>query len=150
MDFFMRLTMFTDYSLRTLMYLSLNKDRVCTAREIAEKYNISLNHIVKVVHKLSQAGYISSMKGKGGGIRLNIASDKINLWQVIKILEPDFNVVECFDKQHNSCKIVAACDLKIILEEATRAFCDTLAKYSLNDVISKPGAFNELFLPHKK
>lgn len=142
----MRLTMFTDYSLRTLMYLSLNKDRVCTAREITEKYNISLNHTVKVVHKLSQAGYISSMKGRGGGLRLDILPENINLWQVIKLLEPDFNVVECFDKEHNSCKIVSVCDLKIILEEATHAFCDTLAKYSLADIISKPGAFNELFL----
>ncbi len=146
----MRLTMFTDYSLRALIYLSMNQDRVCTAKEIAGKYDISLNHMVKIVHKLGQAGYISSMKGKGGGIRLNMPPEKINLWQVIKILEPDFNIVECFDSKYNSCNIVSACGLKIIFEESMRAFCGTLAKYSLADAIAKPLLFKELFLPARK
>lgn len=145
----MRLTLFTDYSLRTLMYLSQHQNRVCTAREIAEKYDISLNHIVKVVHKLSQLGFIDSMKGKNGGIRLNREPAKINLWHLIKGLEPDFSVVECFNTSSNTCRIVLACGLRNIFQEAMQAFADTLAKYSLADAIAKPQLFAELLIAEK-
>lgn len=140
----MRLTMFTDYSLRTLMYLSQHQERLCTSREIAESYGISLNHIVKVVHKLSQLGYIQSNKGKGGGIRLAKTPDELNLWELVKALEPDFTVVECFDREHNSCRVVSACGLKSILHEAMQAFAATLARYTVADAIAKPQLFASL------
>lgn len=146
----MRLTMFTDYSLRALMYLSQHPDRLCTAREIAESYGISLNHMVKVVHRLSQLGYIDSMKGKGGGIRLRSPAQEINLWTVVKALEPDFTVVECFDREHNTCRVVSACGLKSILQEAMAAFAGTLSKYSIADAIAQPQLFASLTALEKK
>lgn len=145
----MRLTLFTDYSLRTLMYLLQHPDRVCTAREIAEKYNISLNHIVKVVHKLSQLGFIDSMKGKNGGIKLSREPEKINLWHLIKGLEPDFTLVECFNSNDNTCLVVSACGLKSIFHEAALAFANTLEKYSLADAVAKPQLFAELLIAEK-
>lgn len=145
----MRLTLFTDYSLRTLMYLSQYQDKMCTAREIAEKYDISLNHMVKVVHKLSQLGFIYSMKGKNGGIKLNLPPEKINLWELIQKLEPDFTIVECFNSDHNTCRIVSACGLKVIFQEAMQSFAKTLSKYSLADALAKPEVFADLLLERK-
>lgn len=145
----MRLTMFTDYSLRTLMYLSQHKGRLCTAREIATSYGISLNHMVKVVHRLAQLGYIKSAKGKGGGIALNQPPETLNLWELVKTLEPDFTVVECFDREHNTCRVVSACGLKSILQEAMQAFADTLAKYSIADAVAKPQLFAALLAPER-
>ena len=146
----MRLTMFTDYSLRTLMFLSQNQDRLCTAREIAQSYGISLNHIVKVVHNLAQLGYIKTLKGKGGGIRLSRPPEELNLWELVKALEPDFTVVECFDQQHNTCRVVSACGLKSILHEAMQAFGNTLAQYSVADAIAQPQLFATLLQPEKE
>lgn len=142
----MRLTMFTDYALRTLMYLSQHQERLCTAREVADSYGVSLNHIVKVVHRLSQLGYIKSVKGKGGGIKLNRPPEEINLWELVKSMEPDLTLVECFDPQHNTCRVVSACGLKSILHEAMQAFEATLMKYSIADTISKPRLFSSLTL----
>lgn len=140
----MRLTMFTDYSLRSLMYLSQHRERLCTAREIAESYGISLNHVVKVVHRLSQLGYIKTVKGKGGGIMLNKPPEALNLWELVQALEPDFTVVECFDREHNSCRVVSACGLKSILHEAMQAFAKTLANYTIADAVAKPQLFASL------
>lgn len=142
----MRLTLFTDYCLRTLMYLSQHPDRRCTAREIAAGYNISLNHIAKVTHRLSQLGYIEGTKGKGGGIRLRLKPEKINLWTLVQALEPDFTLVECFDKEHNTCRIVSACGLKTILHDAIKAFAATIAQYSLADALIKPELFKPLLV----
>lgn len=146
----MRLTMFTDYSLRTLMYLSQHQGRLCTAREIAEGYGISLNHIVKVVHRLSQLGFIDSTKGKGGGIKLSRPPEEMNLWNLVQELETDFTVVECFDKAHNTCRIVSACGMKAILQEAMKAFAHTLSQYTIADAVSKPQLFSTLLLPDQK
>lgn len=146
----MRLTLFTDYCLRVLMYLSQHPDKLCTAREIAGNYGISLNHVVKVVHRLSQLGYIESLKGKGGGIRLRRRPENINLWAVVQTLEPDFTLVECFDKEHNTCRIVSACGLRGILRDAMQAFGDSLAQYSIADAVSRPQLFATLLAPKQK
>ncbi|MCC6597991.1 MAG: Rrf2 family transcriptional regulator [Alphaproteobacteria bacterium] len=129
----MQLTLFTDYSLRVLMYLSENQDRLCTVKEISARYGISNNHIVKVVHKLAQLGYIQSQKGKGGGIAILKKPEDINLRDLVIDLEPGLTIVECFDSSTNTCKIVSACRLKGILAEALKAFLSTLARYTLAD-----------------
>lgn len=134
----MRLTFFTDYCLRALMYLSQHPDKNCTAREIAENYNISLNHTVKVMHRLSQLGYIESTKGKGGGVKLKKKPKEINIWELVKALEPDFTIVECFSQGHNSCRLISVCGLKSILQEALKSFAETLAKYTIADAIRHP------------
>ncbi len=129
----MQLTLFTDYSLRVLMYLSEHQDRLCTVKEISARYGVSNNHIVKVVHKLAQLGYIRSQKGKGGGVALLKKPDEINLRDLVAALEPGFTLVECFDTTTNTCRIVSACRLRGILGEALKSFLETLGKYTLAD-----------------
>jgi Rrf2 family nitric oxide-sensitive transcriptional repressor len=131
----MQFTHFTDYSLRTLMYLGMNPNRLCTVKEIAEYHKISKNHLVKVVHNLSQLGYIKSTKGKGGGICLLKKPEKINLRDLIIQLELNLTLVECFNKKTNTCHITDACGLKHILRESLQSFTDTLEKYTLADTI---------------
>ena len=90
----MQLTVFTDYGLRSLMFLAAQPDKVCSVREISEHYGISRNHLVKVVHRLAQLGYISSSKGKGGGIRLACDAHKLKLGDLVRKLEPNMQIVE--------------------------------------------------------
>lgn len=115
------------------MYLSEHQDRLCTVKEISARYGVSNNHIVKVVHKLAQLGYIRSQKGKGGGVALLKKPDEINLRDLVAALEPGFTLVECFDTTTNTCRIVSACRLRGILGEALKSFLETLGKYTLAD-----------------
>lgn len=138
----MQLTRFTDYSLRTLMYLAIQNKRLCTVKELAAYYGVSQNHLVKVVHNLASLGYIESLKGKGGGIRLLKAPDKINLRDLVIQLEPNFTLVECFDEKNNTCRIAGACGLQGILQESLKAFTETLGSYTLADTIKQPKLFN--------
>lgn len=137
----MQFTRFTDYSLRTLMYLGMHPERLCTVKEIAEHHGISQNHLVKVVHNLSKLGYIESTKGKGGGICLLKKPEKINLRDLIIQIEPNLTIVECFNKKTNTCHITKTCGLRGILKEALDAFTDTLSHYTLADTIKKPELF---------
>lgn len=140
----MQLTLFTDYSLRTLMYLSQNKESLSTVKEVAEYYNISRHHLVKIVHNLSHLGYIESVKGKNGGIKLTKEPGKINLRDLIYKLEPNLTLVECFNKGTNTCCVVKACGLKNILNQALMAFMDVLSKHTLADAVNKPELFASL------
>lgn len=137
----MQLTQFTDYGLRTLMYLAAQPERLCSVREVAEHYGISYNHLVKVVHRLSQLGYISSSKGKGGGICLAEDAQHLRIGALVQQLEPNMTLVECFDKEANTCKVVAACRLKHYLADANRAFIDSLNAHSLQDCVDNPLLF---------
>jgi len=132
----MQLTIFTDYGLRSLMYLAAQPDKLCSVREIAEHYGISRNHLVKVVHRLSQLEYVTSSKGKGGGIRLAENSAKLKIGDLVQSLEPHMHMVECFSKETNSCKITNSCKLKHYLYEASQTFVNTLNNYTLADAAS--------------
>lgn len=127
----MQLTYHTDYSLRVLMYLAIQPDRLVNIREIAERYDISRNHLVKVVHNLARAGFIKSYRGKGGGIELARKAEHINIGQVVRYTEGPLRPVECFDSERNRCVITAVCDLAPLLQEACDSFLATLDKYSL-------------------
>lgn|SRR5690606_17054590 len=131
----MQLTTFTDYGLRALMYLAAEPDRLCSVRELAEHYGISRNHLVKVVHKLSQLGYIASTKGKGGGIRLARGPAELKLGDMIRSLEPNMDIVECFDKDTNTCKVTNTCHLKHFLYDANQAFIESLNRHTLADTV---------------
>jgi len=131
----MQLTRFTDYSLRTLMYLASHSGQLSSVKEISGHYGISRNHLVKVVHRLSQLGYIETLKGKGGGIQIAKGAEKIRLGVLISELEPNMNLVECFDVKTNTCRITGACQLKHYLYEAVRSFINTMNKYTLADTI---------------
>lgn len=131
----MQLTQYTDYALRTLMYLALC-DGNATITEISERYAISRNHLVKVVHNLGKGGFIITTRGRQGGLRLAHPPSEINLGTVVRSTEPNFHLVECFDVSRNQCKITAACQLKGVLASAFSAFLAVLDQYTLEDLVS--------------
>ncbi len=131
----MQLTLYTDYSLRVLLYLGLNPRRMATITDIAQSYGISRNHLVKVVHNLATQGFIHSTRGRGGGITLARPAAEINIGDVVRHTEVSFDLVECFDQERNTCPIAAACILKSALYEARRAFMGVLDRYTLADVL---------------
>jgi len=133
----MQLTTFTDYALRSLMYLAARPDEKSSVKEIAEHYGISRNHLVKIVHRLSQLGYVETTKGKGGGIQIAEGTGKLRLGDLVKALEPNMHIVECFDAETNTCRITESCHLKHCLFEATANFIDTMNQYTLADVTAK-------------
>ena len=133
----MQLTTFTDYGLRSLMYLAENPDRMSSISEIAGFYGISRHHLVKVIHRLSQLEYITSTQGKGGGIQLSTETLNTRLGDLVKKLEANMNLVECFDKATNTCKITKTCQLKHLLFEANQSFIKTMNQYTLADIIKK-------------
>lgn len=137
----MQLTNFTDYGLRSLMYLSAYPDRKCSVREIAEHYGISRNHLVKVVHRLALLGYVLSTKGRGGGIMLARDPDSMRLGDLVKELEPNMHLVECFDHKNNTCRITSGCQLKHYLMDANKAFIETLNRHTLADTVDNKGLF---------
>ena len=142
----MQLTIFTDYGLRTLMYLAAYPERRCSVREVAEHYGISRNHLVKVVHFLSQLGYIDSSKGKGGGIRLAKPAETLRIGDLVRELEPHMQLVECFDKDTNTCRISNGCQLKHFLAEANAAFISALNRYTLAETVRNKLLFPEVIV----
>ncbi len=129
----MQLTTFTDYGLRTLMYLQANPQESFSVKQIAEYFDISRNHLVKVVHRLSQLAYIETSKGKGGGLKIAADSGKLRLGDLVTSLEPSMNMVECFDPDTNRCRMTSNCRLKRYLKTATWAYIDSLNQYTLAD-----------------
>lgn len=141
----MQLTLYSDYSLRVLIYLARHRDGLITINEIAEFYQISKNHLVKVVHQLGKIGVIESVRGKNGGLRLALAPEKIYIGDLVQKTEPNFNLVECFNFASNRCVITDACYLKNILDEGLRSMMKTLNQYTLADVITRmPNAISVL------
>lgn len=130
----MRLTSYTDYALRVLMYLALEQDRLVTIREIAESYDISRGHLMKIVNELNTKGYLEAIRGKNGGLRLRRPAEHINLGALIRETEPDLELVECFSRD-NHCKITPACSLRSVLDSALGKFLDELDQYSLQDLL---------------
>lgn len=123
------------------MYLAAHPDRRCNVREIAEHYAISRNHLVKVVHRLAQLGYIDSCKGKGGGIKMAQPADALKLGDLVRSLEPNMDIVECFNKNTNTCRIASVCKLKHYLFDAKQAFLASLDKYTLADTVRDKSLF---------
>ena len=142
----MRLTNYTDYSLRVLIYLALKKDgELSTIKEIAETYNISKNHLMKIIHHLGQLGYIETIRGRNGGIKLAKAPVDINIGEVVSKTEEDFHIVDCFQQGGGYCAISPACKLKHALYEALQAFLMVLNGYSLEDLIYNKDDLDKLF-----
>ncbi len=130
----MRLTQYTDYSLRVLIYLGLRPDRRCTIREISEAYRISRNHLMKVVQQLVAEGYVESTRGVGGGLMLAHAPNRLGVGDVVRAMEPDMGLVECM-RPKNDCVITEACRLQGMLAEARDAFLSVLDRYTLADIL---------------
>jgi len=130
----MRLTRFSDYSLRVLIYLGLQQDQLVTIRCISEAYGISRNHLMKVVSLLTRMGYLKAQRGPGGGIMLARAPAEINIAKVIRDTEEDLAMVECFVPE-GRCEISPACRLQHAISEALDAFMATLSAYTLEDLL---------------
>ncbi len=131
----MKLTRFTDYSLRVLMHLGLQENRRVTIREISESYGISRNHLMKVVSLLTRQGYLDARRGPGGGIVLARPAGEICLADVVIDMEDDLNMVECFGAD-GECVIAPVCELKCLLDQALSAYLDTLRDYTLTDLLT--------------
>lgn len=133
----MRFSSFTDYSLRVLIYLGVQKDRLATVGEIASVFDISENHLTKVVHFLSRNGYLETTRGKGGGMRLARMPEQIGLGELIRQTETDFDLVECFSGDSH-CRISPACRLNSILQDGLDAMFEVLDQYTVADLLAKP------------
>jgi len=134
-----RLTLHTDYALRMLMLLALEPDDLHTIASVAQRYRISRNHLMKVAQTLIQAGFVESVRGRHGGLKLGMDAGAIKLGAVVRATEDGFAMVECFDRRRNSCVITSACSLRKPLDEAAAAFLAVLDKVSLADAAQNPG-----------
>jgi Rrf2 family nitric oxide-sensitive transcriptional repressor len=130
----MRLTTFTDYSLRVLIYLAVRNGEHATIREIAETYGISKNHLMKVVQELSQKGYVTALRGKNGGLQLNRLPADIKIGELVREMENDLALAECLG-ENNQCILTPACGLKLVLSDALQSFFTTLDAYTLEDIL---------------
>jgi Rrf2 family transcriptional regulator, nitric oxide-sensitive transcriptional repressor len=131
----MQLTRFTDYSLRVLIDLGSHPDALATVSGMATKHVISRNHLTHVVHQLGLKGYIETTRGKGGGFRLARRPDLIRIGDVVRDMEPGFDLAECFKPGESTCHLMPACALRPVLAEAGRAFLSTLDRYTLADLL---------------
>ncbi len=130
----MRLTTFSDYALRVLMYAAAAGERLITIEETARTYDVSRGHLMKVVNMLTRTGYLKGVRGRSGGFTLAKLPEAINLGAVVRATEPDFALVECFAPS-NQCAITNRCRLPNVLNEALNAFVSTLDRYTLADIM---------------
>jgi Rrf2 family nitric oxide-sensitive transcriptional repressor len=133
----MQLTRFTDYTLRTLIAVGVDTEGGVTIADIAARYGISKNHLMKVVQHLARAGYLETVRGRGGGLRLAVPAERIGLGAIVREVE-GFEIVPCFGAERRAveaCAIAPACVLKGALGRALTAFLDVLDEYTLADLI---------------
>ncbi len=133
----MKLTSYTDYSLRVLMFLAMkNENELSNIDEISKAYNIKKNHLTKIIHELGKLGYVETIRGRNGGVRLKKKPEEINIGEVVRRTEEDFYLLDCFDERTNSCALSPICRFKSVLNEALRAFFEVLDHYTLRDITS--------------
>lgn len=130
----MQLSKFTDYSFRALIYLALNKDERCTVQVLAQRLDTSIHHMKKVIHNLSKYEYVTSQKGRNGGLCLGLEPKDINLGEILKITEENMNLFDCFSNK-DSCPLAKGCKLKAISNKALSKFIDEFEKYTLEDLL---------------
>ncbi|MGF2615045.1 Rrf2 family transcriptional regulator [Rossellomorea vietnamensis] len=142
----MKLTLYTDYSLRVLIYLATKGDGgLANIKEIADSYQISKNHLMKVTHELGKMGIIETIRGRNGGIKLAKTPMEINIGALVRQTEEDFHLVECFSPENNTCIITPVCGLKHVLAKALNAYLDVLDQYTLQDLVQRPAEYRLLF-----
>jgi Rrf2 family transcriptional regulator, nitric oxide-sensitive transcriptional repressor len=131
----MRLATFTDHSLRVLISVALAPGGRTTIAEVARQLELAENHVVKVVHALGRLGFLANARGRGGGLRLAAPAASINVGRVVAATE-DWDMVECFDRERNTCSLAGRCRLEGVLHDAMDAFHDVLGRYTLADLAS--------------
>jgi Rrf2 family nitric oxide-sensitive transcriptional repressor len=132
-----QLTRHSDYSLRVLIYLALDPERLVTIEEVARSYEISKAHLMKVVHRLGLAGYVETVRGRKGGLRLAKPAGQIRVGDVVRSAEENLALVECFEPATSRCAIDPACGLRPVLHEALESFLATLDRYTLADLVAR-------------
>lgn len=142
----MKITAATDFSYRLLIYAALCPDRLITVKEVAESYGVSVDHMAKVSKNLIKAGYLEGQRGRGGGMRLARAPEKISLKEVMENTEPEGGIVQCEAGNTGPCKILSGCRLKGMLFEAQQAFYEVMDKYTLADLVGQPSLTKKLLL----
>ncbi len=130
----MRLTDYTDYTLRVLMFCALHPERSVTIAELADSHAVSKNHLMKIVNDLARQGLLQTTRGRGGGLRLLKPADEIRIGDVVRQTETDFRLVECFDKAHDTCTLTPNCQLKAVFGSALQSYLAELDKVTLADV----------------
>lgn len=140
----MQLSLSSDYACRVLIFLSVEEKS--SIPEIAQRFGISQNHLVKVVHRLSSLGYLKTSRGRGGGLSLAIPPDQITVGEIVRKMEPHLDLVECFNPQKNECVITGACGLKHLLKDATDAFFSKLDSCTFEDISTKKRALRKMLL----
>ena len=133
----MRLTTFTDYSLRVLMYVAAREDGRATIADIASAFAISENHLTKVVHFLGKGGFLSNVRGRGGGLRLARPARSISVAHIVREAEGAIRPAECFDATPSACAIARVCRLRGVLNDAVQAFYRVLEQYTLEDLVAE-------------
>lgn len=142
----MQLTAYTDYTLRVLIYLGMQSSgEKSNIKEISSFYNISNNHLSKVVYELGKLGLIETARGRNGGIRLAKEPVQINIGSIVRLTESPINMVECFDETRNTCRISPACKLKHVLNEALHSYLKVLDGYTLEDLLQNKEELKTLF-----
>jgi Rrf2 family nitric oxide-sensitive transcriptional repressor len=143
----MRLTDYTDYSLRVLLYLAVRGDGLSTIQDISQAYGISKNHLMKVVQQLAERGWIETVRGRNGGLRFAEQSRALTVGEVVRVMENDFALVACLPDQHGahrSCVIMPACRLREALDAAGKAFLTELDRYTIGEVAQPHGPLASL------
>ena len=130
----MRLTTMSDYAMRLLMYVAQHPERLCTISEVAQAYGISEAHLMKITHRLALAGWLETVRGKGGGMRLATAPREIKLGAVVRSIESDFALVECLASD-TACQLNGTCQLTDIINGALQSFMHYLDRYTLADLL---------------
>lgn len=133
----MHLSLFSDYSLRVLMFAAL-KGEAFVLDEVTAAYGISRNHLAKVVQNLAKLGYLETQRGRGGGIQLAISPEAIQIGKLVRQTECRSILIECFDPATNTCPLIRCCSLKGVLAEAMNAFYTSLDRHTLQDLVSSP------------
>ncbi len=142
----MHLTRFSDNALRCLTYFALYPGETATVGVVARRMALSEDHLVKVVQRLARLGYLETMRGRGGGVRMIRSPEEINIGAVVRETEESFRLVECFDADKNTCPIAPSCQLAGVLDEALQAFLAVLDRYTLADLVKSPRKLVKLLI----
>ncbi len=141
----MRIASYSDFALRLLMYAAVKHPAYVTIAEVSKAYGISKNHLMKITHELALAGYLDTLRGRNGGLRLARPAREINVGHVVRLTETGSALVECFDPATNRCVITPACKLRHVLHDALEAFFRSLEKTTLADLVNDPRSLATLY-----
>jgi Rrf2 family nitric oxide-sensitive transcriptional repressor len=141
----MQLTYFSDYALRLVLYLAAHPDRLVSVQEVSRAYAVSAHHMVKVSRLLIDRGIVVGVRGRRGGLRLKVPPEQLTVGGLVRMTEPHFNVVECFDTARNTCPIAPACGMKAVLSHARGAFFGVLDEHTIAEFLPRAPALLKLW-----